>query len=63
MNEEAKRYPIQRMDSGWWVVWSLPIENTTDGEALARGLQTFPDYQEGRAEALRRNAEIKAGKQ
>lgn len=52
------RYPIE-MQNNWWVIWSLPIENTINGEARAQGLETFPTYDDAWLVIHERNKKLR----
>ena len=53
-----KQFPIEQSESGFWVVWSMPIEHTIGGEVRAKGLITFPSYEKGNLECSKRNLEF-----
>lgn len=49
------RYPIEMSEFGSWCPWSMPIEHTINGEALAVGLEVFPSYDAAKLEVSIRN--------
>jgi hypothetical protein len=51
-------YPIELSDSGFWVVWSLPIEATIGGEQRARGLECFESYDAAALVCTKRNRQV-----
>jgi hypothetical protein len=40
-------FPIEQHPSGWWFVWSMRVQHTTDGEHRSKGLEKYRTYQHG----------------
>jgi hypothetical protein len=38
-------YPIEQHPNGWWVVWSMSVQHTTDGGRLSKGLKKYRTYE------------------